>query len=118
MDNGFGNEFYKFVNNNFNYGVQNTLDDDIKEYIRLNVFPRYIIKEIELYENIFGNNINGLNFVEGRFTDIEKLRNGYKRSKNFNYTMMLNSNLNFNLRYNIIKSNNYSIAISVNLIKK
>ena len=49
---GFGDEFSKYININYSFGDRD-LDDDIKTYIAENIFDRYSVKEIILWEKIW-----------------------------------------------------------------
>lgn len=113
--------FIKYIKPEYGYGKYSTLDDDVLEYIRINILPRYSIGSIDLYVNKskdidFNQQYPKINSLIPN--NIKEL-NGLIISNEFNYTK-LNSSSNFNIRmiYNKIEGFNYSIAPSFKIIKK
>ena len=113
---GFGNDFYKYMNPLYSYGNPNQ-DDDIKTYISENILERYVIKEIVLWEK-FWKKGSPLPNIEYSLTDEQKILAGYNKTKNFQTVFNTPEDLDFQLIYNIPKDRNYSIAFTVVLEKK
>ena len=116
---GFGTEFYKFIDPNYSFGDL-ILDDDIKTYIQENIFQRYVIKEVILWEKVWipTKGTNDLPQIAINLSDIQKIQNGYLKSKNFKVIIDESGGLNFKVIYTIPKDKRTSIAITVVLEKK
>jgi hypothetical protein len=113
---GFGQDFYKYMNPAYSFGNPNQ-EDDIKAYISENIVERYIIKEIVLWEK-FWKKGSPLPNIEYSLTDAQKIAKGYIKTKNFQTIFNSPEDLDFQLIYNIPKDKNYSIAFSITLEKK
>jgi hypothetical protein len=113
---GFGQDFYKYMNPAYSFGNPNQ-EDDIKTYISENILERYIIKEIVFWEK-FWKKGNPLPNIEYSLTDAQKKAKGYNKTKNFQTIFNSPEDLDFQLIYNIPKDKNYSIAFSIMLEKK
>jgi len=113
---GFGQDFYTYMNSAYSYGNPNQ-DDDIKTYIAENILERYVIKDIIFWEK-FWKKGSPLPNIEYNLTDAQKIANGYIKSKNFQTVFNSPEDLDFQLIYNIPKDKNYSIAFSIVLEKK
>ena len=113
---GFGQDFYKYMNPAYSFGNPNQ-DDDIKTYISENILERYVIKEIILWEKFWkkGSPLPNIAYL---LTDDQKIANGYRKTKNFQTIFQSPEDLDFQLIYNIPKDKNYSIAFSIVLEKK
>ena len=119
LTDGFGREFYKYINPNYSFGDYG-LDDDIKMYISDNIFDRYSIKEIIFWEKTWDlvKNQTPPDLVVTNLTNAEKLNNGYIKSKNFRTIFNTTGGLNFKLIYTIPKDRRTTISFSVVLEKK
>jgi hypothetical protein len=116
---GFGSEFYKYVNINYSFGDIG-LDDDIKTYITENIFERYAIKEIIMWEKIW-DPIRGQSNpsqIVTNLTDVQKLANGYVKSKSYRVVFDTTGGLNFQMIYTIPRDKKTSISFTVILGKK
>ena len=116
---GFGTEFYKFINPNYSFGDL-IIEDDIKTYIQENIFQRYVIKEVILWEKVWIRSKGVINLpqIAINLTDAEKIKNNYLRSKNFKVIIDEGGGLNFKVIYTVPKDKRTSIAITVVLEKK
>lgn len=119
LTDGFGIEFYKYINPNYSFGDYG-LDDDIKTYIKENIFDRYSIKEITFWEKTWNpiKNEAGPDQIVTNLTDVEKLANGYIKTKNFRTIFDTLGGLDFKLIYTIPKDRRTTISFSVVLEKK
>jgi hypothetical protein len=116
---GFGSEFHKYVNVNYSFGDIG-LDDDIKTYITENIFERYAIKEIIMWEKIW-DPIRGQSNpsqIVTNLTDVQKLANGYVKSKSYRVVFDTTGGLNFQMIYTIPRDKKTSISFTVILEKK
>ena len=116
ISDGISDEFNKWISPNFSFGNPDQ-EDDVKTYISENIFPRYVIKEVILWEK-FWKKGNPLPAIETNLTDAQKVNAGYVRSKSFQTTFEIPDSLDFQLIYNIPKDRNYSIAFTLVLEKK
>lgn len=116
INSGFGEEFFKYINTNYSYGNP-AQDDDIIQYIKENIFPRYVISEIVFWEKFWPKGSSHPS-IEVNLTDSEKIEAGYSKSKSFQTIQINPDDLDFELIYNIPQDRNYSISLSVILTKK
>ena len=116
---GFGEDFYKYINPNYSFGDYG-LDDDIKLYIKENIFDRYSVKEIIFWEKTWNRSKKQIypEQVVTNLTDEEKLANGYVKSKNFRTIFNTTGGLDFKMIYTIPKDRRTTITFSVVLEKK
>tara|TARA_Y100000389_G_C17470614_1_gene530262 strand:+ start:5730 stop:10724 length:4995 start_codon:yes stop_codon:yes gene_type:complete len=118
---GIRDFFKKYIKPEFGFGSEESLEDDIESYIRINILPRYKIGNIDLYvvkssdENFNVNNP----LVNSTLTDIQKISIDMTTAKEFNVNR-LSSRSNFDTKviYNTTKGFKYSIAPSFKIIKK
>jgi hypothetical protein len=113
---GISDEFYKWISPDYSFGNPDQ-EDDVRTYISENIFQRYIIKEVILWEK-FWKKGNPLPDIQTGLTDSQKIAAGYVRSKSFQTTFEFPDSLDFQLIYNIPKDRNYSIAFTLVLEKK
>jgi hypothetical protein len=116
IDDGFGEEFNKYINPNYSYGNVK-LGDDIKYYVAENITKRYVISEIILWEKFWPAS-NPLSNIVYDLTDEQKISAGYVQTRNFQTRFEENNDMDFQLIYTIPKDRNYSIAFTVVLEKK
>lgn len=116
ISDGFGEEFYKWIDDNYSFGNPKQ-DDDVRTYITENIYSRYVIKEIIVWEK-FWKKGNTLPQIQTNLTDAQKIALGYTKTKSFQTTFETPDDLDFQLIYNIPKDRNYSIAFTIVLEKK
>ena len=116
---GFGSEFTKFINPNYSFGDL-ILEDDIKTYIEENIFQRYVIKDVIFWEKIWvpTKGVADPPQINISLNDVQKIQNGYQKSKNFKVILDEAGGLNFRVIYTIPKDKRTSISFSVILEKK
>jgi hypothetical protein len=113
---GIGTQFYKYLNSDYSFGDPQP-DDDIKTYISDNIYDRYVVKDIILWQK-FWKKGDTLPAIEVNLTDEQKIAAGYTQTKNFQAKFANPNDLNFQLIYNIPQDRNYSIAFTIVLEKK
>ena len=113
---GFDREFNKYINPEFSFGDP-IITDDVKMYIRQNIYERYTISKIIFWEKQWFKG-DPYPKIEYNLTDEEKREKGYTVSKNFSVDLGNPDDLLFKLIYNIPKDKNFSIAFTVILDKK
>jgi hypothetical protein len=111
------NEFEKYINPEFGVGSVSSIEDDIKEYINLNIVQLYTIDSIDLYVKET-RGVADTKFTYINSSNFTKIDNGLALTKTFSIEPLDSSNFNFKLIYNKNIGFNYNIAISIKLIKK
>ena len=119
LDDGFGNEFNKYIDPSYSFGDVG-IEDDTRLYIRENIFDRYSVKEVIMWEKTWvpSKTVTSIPFIVTDLTDSQKSLNGYVRSKNFQYKTNQLSSLDFEVIYTIPTDKRTSIAFTVVLEKK
>ena len=79
-----------------------------------------MVKEVIFWEKIWvpAKGVNDLPQIAINLTDIQKIQEGYLKSKNFKVVIDEGGGLNFKVIYTIPKDKRTSIAITVVLEKK
>jgi hypothetical protein len=107
-------EFKKYLMSEFGTGDPSTLNDDVIEYLTLNVLPTYEVSLVDLYIRKYQQNL-GLALVRGDLTDAQKLQNQYLVDKNFSVSKK--SDFVYYFEYVLDKSFNVSLAPSLTISK-
>jgi hypothetical protein len=116
ISDGFGTEFYKYIDPNYSFGSRNQ-EDDIKSYISENITERYVVKDIIFWEK-YPKRGENLPKIEYNLSDEQKVKAGYVKTKNFQTIFRNPDDLDFKLIYNIPQDRIYSVAFTVILEKK
>lgn len=119
LNDGIHKSFSTYINGNYSYGNKNKWDDVI-QYIKTNIYQRYKISNITLWEKkikLAKGEASNLQIVTN-LEDDEKFEQGYKQTSNFVIKKLSQADLNFNLIYNLQTNTKTSIAISVEIQKK
>lgn len=116
---GFTTDFDIYVDSDYSFGNPG-IDDDARLYIRENIFDRYSIKEVLMWEKNFlpKKFVVPSNQIVTNLTDSQKSLNGYVLSKNFKYLPNQTGGLDFKVIYTIPKGKRTSICFTVILEKK
>ena len=119
IQDGFSSEFIKYVDPEYSFGNPG-IDDDARLYIKENIFDRYSIKEVLMWEKIWlpEKGVAFPNQIVTNLTDAEKSLQGYTLSKNFNFVQDVAGGLDFKVIYTIPKDKRTSICFTVVLEKK
>lgn len=120
-ESGIKEFFQEYVNPKFGFGSEDSLDDDIESYIKLNILPRYLNGGVNLYvSSSTDDNFNEvLSTVSSELTDVEKVENGLQRQRDVVFERLsVKSNYDFRVIYNKTRGLNYIMAPSVEIIKK
>lgn len=111
--------FTTFVPPLLSTGLKDTIDDDVKSYIKQNILKVYSIDTIELSELRYRNNTNSFKLLELGLNDTDRRIYSFQNTRNFRTQNLTNSNLNFKLIYNIPEEKKLtSISLKVLLRKK
>lgn len=117
-------EITKYVSEEYSYGLKNTLDDDIEEYIKRNILDLYTIKSIEVYVK---QEKRGLldEYIENDYSkymrynvdDLSKYY-GFKRTNTFRVSNVNLEELDKKVTYRLNKGMQEYFSFRVILIKK
>ena len=110
-------EFQKYINPRYSFGSEETIDDDVNQYILQNILTIYKIKSISLFvRRVNGDGVISYSFMGDDNND--KIQNGLSLTDNFSITYPTDRRLDFSLIYNLDKGYNYDFGLSVTLEKK
>lgn len=113
VETGANAEFVKLLMPEFGVGDPDSIDDDVVEYLTLNVLPVYEVKQADPYTKKYKDNTLALPIVRGDLSDANKLINGYAHDKNFTVTRI--SDFLYSFEYKIDTASEVSIAISFDI---
>lgn len=113
-EDGADAEFVKNLMPEFGTGDPDTLNDDVNEYLTLNVLPEYEVKVANMYVRRYKENL-GLPIVRGDLTDANKIISGYRVEPNF-VTKKITDRI-YGFEFTIDPSTNVSIAPSFTIGK-
>lgn len=116
---GFSSEFTKYVDSEYSFGNPG-IDDDARLYIKENIFDRYSVKEVNMWEKIWVpvKDKTDISQIVTDLSDADKSLQGYSLSKNFKYVKNESGGLDFKVIYTIPKDKRTSICFTVVLEKK
>ncbi len=117
FNDGVTSTFKKYVNSKFGFGSESSLDDDINEYIKLNILPRFKVDNIKLFVSS-SKSENQIDLSNMLVLDSAKFKNGLSISNNFSINFLKNSNLDFDLTFNKMQGFSYKFGLSLHIVKK
>jgi len=118
---GIQDYFAKFIKPSFGYGDENSINDDVTNYIKYNILSRYKIDIIDFYfKKSQSSNFNVTNpILNTNISDADKIKGGYQTTNQYNITKISDKeSINIRLIYSISKGYNYSFAPSIKITKK
>jgi hypothetical protein len=109
--------FEKYVNPLFGFGDLTTLDDDVREYILLNIIPLYKLGTVDLYtESIRAE--DPTDYTTAELTNAEKSDAGLTVNGNFSSKLLNTNPFDTRLIYNKRLGFSEKIGLSITLEKK
>ncbi len=115
IDDGFGADFYRYVDPAYSFGERGA-EDDVRLYIRENVYDRYSVKEVVFFEKTLVG-VDAPLVVTG-LTDAQKAAAGYRASKSFVAVPLQQDGLDLKLIHTLPADRRTSVAFTVVLTKK
>ena len=117
VEDGANAEFVRLLMSEFGTGDPDTFNDDVIDYLTLNIIPTYETKVVDLYIKKVKQpgGTYGQNTVRGDLSDVQKLLDGYKLDKNFKVTKK--ADLIYTFEYQIDKSFGAELAPSFTIGK-
>jgi hypothetical protein len=113
-EDGASKEFLRLLVPEFGTGNPDTFDDDIYEYLLLNVLPTYEVKNVDLYIKKGKTPGRAIpDAVRGDLSDAQKLLNGYSLNKSF--AAQKKESLVYSFDYKLDKSFFVSLAPSIDI---
>lgn len=116
ISNRFGAQFEKYIDPAYSFGSRG-LEDDIKLYIKENIYERYYVSDINFYEKPMTKG-ETYPLFNSSLDDFGKQRAGYSQSKNFSVRNFSSESLDFTMSYSIPTDRRISIALTIVLKKK
>jgi hypothetical protein len=116
LNSGIKNVFLDNIISEFGVGNPNSIDDDINNYIDLNISPAYEGGNFTLYvKKTASETISIDRLVVGDITSYTRSTTGY--SQNQNYTLTKLNNLIYNFTFDLEKNFDYSLSFSIPITK-
>jgi hypothetical protein len=116
LNSGIKNVFLNNIISEFGVGDPNSINDDINNYIELNIVPAYEGGNFNLYvKKTASETIPITKLVVGDITSYQRAITGY--SLNNNYTLTRINNLTYNFSFDMEENFNYSLSFSIPIIK-
>ena len=100
--------YSNYVNVANSYGDKTTIEDDVNEYIKENIIPRFIIDGILVYGLQTNESVTELNSV---IDPVNIMEGGYLPLTNFEIRRFAEKPLNFRLIYNKKPGYNYKLRV-------
>jgi hypothetical protein len=118
LNSGIKQTFIDNIISDFGVGNPDSIDDDVNDYIDLNVSPLFQGNVFDLFVNKTSQS-SGSQIVDyevrGDINQSERFKMGYYPDSNYKLTR--NTDLIYNFEYNLEKSYNYSILFNLGIIK-
>jgi hypothetical protein len=112
IENGIYSNFSKYVTPSKSAGSLNTIDDDLQEYVRANIAPRFNIQFVQVFANE-GKNLSTDFLSVVNATDIDTTI--YKEQTGYAIDTFANDSLSFRLIYNKRYEYSYQFKLVVKI---
>ena len=109
--------FENYINPLFGFGDEETLDDDVREYIKLNILNLYKIDNVDFFVRSLRQNIAN-DYTTAELSNDDKIENGLRLSQAFSSIILNNNPFDLKLIYNKRTGFSESFGFSITLIKK
>jgi hypothetical protein len=109
--------FSKYINPLFGFGDQQSLDDDVIQYIRKNVLSLYKVGTIEFFTRE-SRTIQPTNVNTAELTNHDKFTAGLNINRNFSSQLLNTNQFDISLIYNKKTGFSEDIGFSVTIVKK
>ncbi len=110
-------EFLKYVNPLYGFGDLETLDDDVRQYIRENILKLYKVEEINFY-TLASRNKSSDTYTTAELTDLQKVTSGLTINENVSSKTLNTNPFDLRLIYNKRTGFSESYGFSVTIVKK
>ncbi len=109
--------FEKYINPAYSYGNLTTIDDDVIEYIKINLLPLYKIRDIELFTQQLRDE-GETDYTYAELDDQSKFNSGLSITDNFSSKLLNTNQFDTRLIYNKRLGYKERIGLSISLEKK
>ena len=109
--------FQNYINPLFGFGDEETLDDDVREYIRLNILKLYKVSNVDFYVKSIRRNIPN-DYTTAELSNADKIGDGLNLSQAFSSIILNNNPFDLKLIYNKRTGFSESFGFTVTLVKK
>ena len=109
--------FKNYINPLFGFGNEETLDDDVNEYIKLNILKLYKIDNVDFFVKSERQNLPN-NYTTAELSNSNKINEGLGLSESFSSIILNNNPFDLRLIYNKRTGFSESFGFSVRLVKK
>ena len=106
-----------YINPEFGFGDTDSLDDDVRQYIRQNLLKRYKVNNISLYTKSTRSR-GATDYTTAELSNIDKINDGLSINDNFSSKILNNNSFDTRVIYNKRVGYSESIGFSVTLVKK
>ena len=110
-------QFLNFVNPLFGFGDLETLDDDVRQYIRENILKLYKIDRVDFY-TLASRTKSPSTYSTAELTNAEKISNGLTINDNVSSKTLNTNPFDLKLIYNKRTGFSESYGFSVSIVKK
>ena len=110
-------QFEKYINELYGYGDLETLDDDVRQYIKENILKLYKVERVDFY-TLASRVKQPDTFKTAELTDAEKISSGLTISNNVASKTLNTNPFDLKLIYNKRTGFSESFGFSVTLVKK
>ena len=115
---GVKNVFQKNIISEFGVGNPNSIEDDIRQYIELNVVPIFTAQSFSLYVKEVtdpSDNNGGLRFIIGDLLGKDRYKEGYRYEDGLN--LVKSTELIYTFTYDVPSTSNWSLTFSFGIEK-
>jgi hypothetical protein len=109
--------FQKYINPLYSFGSEQTIDDDVTEYITQNVLQLYKIQNVELYVRNTRQPIGNI-YTTAELSDSDKLAAGLNPTGSFSSKILNTNPFDLKLIYNKNAGFSESFGFSITIVKK
>ena len=110
-------QFEKYINELYGFGDLETLDDDVRQYIKENILKLYKVERVDFY-TLASRTKQPDTFKTAELTDAEKISSGLTISNNVASKTLNTNPFDLKLIYNKRTGFSESFGFSVTLVKK
>lgn len=118
LNSGVKSVFQKNIISEFGVGNPNSIEDDIRQYIELNVVPIFTAQSFSLYVKEVtdpSDNNGGLRFIIGDLLGKDRYKEGYRYEDGLN--LVKSTELIYTFTYDVPSTSNWSLTFSFGIEK-
>jgi hypothetical protein len=109
--------FCKYINPLYSFGSEQTIDDDVTEYITQNILQLYKVQNVEFYVRSTRQPIGNI-YTTAELSNSDKLAAGLNPSGSFSSKILNTNPFDLRLIYNKNAGFSESFGFSITIVKK